>query len=160
MGLSFIKQELHKYYQAITGELPNIELIIDNPKGLTKFDDEYIILIHSGVGYIQAIHERSLLLGVYKFFECMGVVYVKPNQEIIPKKPSSEMTLSFKGVPLNKHRIVCIEGSVSLEHVLGMIDFIPKLQMNGYFLQFQKPFTFFDRFYRKLNHPEIGRAHV
>lgn len=153
MGLSFIKQELHKYYQAITGELPKIQLIVDNPYGSTKFDDEYTILIHSGVGYIKAIHERSLLLGVYKFFECMGVVYVKPNQEIIPNKPSSEMTLSFKGVPLNKHRIVCIEGSVSLEHVLGMIDFIPKLQMNGYFLQFQKPFTFFDRFYRKLNHP-------
>lgn len=137
----------------MTGELHQIELIIHNPKGLTKFDDEYTIDVNSGLGSITAIHERSLLLGVYKLFECLGVVYVKPNHEIIPKKPSHEMTLSYQGSPLNKHRIICIEGSVSLEHVLGMIDFIPKLQMNGYFLQFQKPFTFFDRYYRKLNHP-------
>jgi hypothetical protein len=42
---------------------------------------------------------------------------------------------------------MCIEGAVSYEHVYNMIDWLPKVGMCGYFMQFHIPSTFFKRFY-------------
>jgi len=42
---------------------------------------------------------------------------------------------------------------VSYEHVADMIDFLPKIAMNGYFVQFKKPYVFFERWYRHACNP-------
>ena len=52
-----------------------------------------------------------------------------------------------------RHRCVCIEGSVSLENVLDMIDFAPKVGYNAYFTQFMEAYTFFERWYTHKGNP-------
>ena len=51
-------------------------------------DDAIAISYESGCGYISGINERSVLMAVYKFFEALGVSYVRPGRhgERIPKR--------------------------------------------------------------------------
>ena len=44
---------------------------------------------------------------------------------------------------------MCIEGVVSLENVLDMIDWMPKVGYNGYYIQFEDAYAFFDRWYSR-----------
>ena len=55
--------------------------------------------------------------------------------------------------PSYRHRGVCIEGAVSYEHVRDMVDWLPKLGFNGYFIQFREAHTFFDRWYAHTLNP-------
>jgi len=48
---------------------------------------------------------------------------------------------------------MCIEGSVSYNHVLNNIRFLPKIGMNAYFFQFFIPVTFFARWYEHMWNP-------
>jgi hypothetical protein len=45
------------------------------------------------------------------------------------------------------HRGVCIEGAVSVDHVLSLVDWLPKQGFNSYFIQFREAYTFFQRWY-------------
>lgn len=49
--------------------------------------------------------------------------------------------------PALRHRGVCIEGAVSVENVLDMVDWLPKNGFNAYYIQFREGHTFFERWY-------------
>ncbi len=156
LTLNFAREELNKYLKQITDKNNfEIEFFMLTKTTKTKFDDYYFIDINNGKGHIKAINERSILLGVYKFLESLGVVFYSPEKEYIPKKKLEECSFKYENLFKNKHRVVCLEGAVSLENILNMIDFIPKKQMNSYFIQFRKPYQFFDRWYGRVNHPYL-----
>ena len=72
----------------------------------------------------------------------MGKLHLHERPKTLPEK---DVFVNEK--PSYRHRAVCIEGAVSYEHVADMIDFLPKIAMNGYFVQFKKPYVFFERWY-------------
>ena len=127
------------------GKLPKM----DSP----ETDDTYCIELHGQTGVIAGSNERSVLFGVYRLLCELGCRFVCPgkNGEIIPQKKLDGIELTLADAASYRHRGVCIEGSVSFSHVADMIDWLPKIGMNGYFMQFMTPYTFYERWYNTQN---------
>ncbi|MBQ8249236.1 MAG: DUF4838 domain-containing protein [Clostridia bacterium] len=162
--LCFAGQELKKYLSQSTNE---VIIIGDGEKeedgailigvglrdDLKKVDDPVLddaILIdvkgHSGV--ITGVNARSALIAVYRYLTELGYTFIRPgkNGEKAPKR-LPEMDVYVNEKPSYRHRSVCIEGSVTYESIEAMIDWLPKVGMNGYYTQFFTPLIFFQRWY-------------
>ena len=114
-------------------------------------DDSIKIEVNNGGGIITGSNERSVLLAVYRFLFELGCRWVRPGAdgEVIPniRLERSILNVSVNETPSLRHRGICIEGQVNYEHVCDIIEWIPKLGMNSYFMQFQIPSYFFKRWY-------------
>lgn len=126
-------------------------LKVENP----KFDDGVYIDFSFGKGIISGTNERSVLLGVYRFLKEIGCRWIRPGKdgEIIPKRDISSVDVKVVEKASYRHRGICIEGAVSYENVLDIIDWSPKVGFNSYFIQFREAYTFFDRWYSHINNP-------
>jgi hypothetical protein len=135
---------------------PNLPTV-KNP----EFDDAVYISVDAGVGVITGVNDRSVLIGVYRYLKELGCdwVYPGPLGERIPRSDLSA-PVSVKEAASYRHRGMCIEGAVSYDNILNMIDWIPKVGMNCFFNQFRIPFTFFDRWYSHRNNPEYENDNV
>ena len=49
------------------------------------------------------------------------------------------------------------KGATPYQDLLNMIDWLPKMGVHGYFLQFLIPFTFFDRWYSHADNPYLAK---
>ncbi len=121
----------------------------------SELDDGIYINVKNGAGIITGTNPRSVLIAVYRFLKELGFDWVRPGEdgEIIPGELPCEYEISVCEAAAYRHRAVCIEGSVSYEHVRNIIDWIPKASMNGYYIQFRVPYTFFDRWYNHKDNP-------
>ena len=157
--MDFAKRELNKYLDRL-GISADIRLGLFENFGIdTKvedpfFDDAFQISISSAKGYIAGSNERSVLLGVYRLFEKWGVRWVRPgkNGTYYPESCSAQDVKLFEKAS-KRHRTMCIEGALTLQNVLDMIEWIPKLGFNSYFIQFDNSHAFFDNFYSRKNNP-------
>ena len=106
---------------------------------------------------IAGSNPRSVLLGVYRFLRELGCRWLRPGKygEIIPQKDAGSLSVHVSDAVSYRHRGVCIEGSCFFTHVQNMIEWLPKVGMNGYFNQFSTPFAFFDYWYRHKNNPHM-----
>lgn len=122
---------------------------IDDP----GFDDYIHIDINQMSGIIAGINPRSVLIGVYRFLTETGCRWIRPGKEgeYIPEADLTNTCVRIHERPAYRHRGICIEGAVSCENLIDMIDFIPKLGINSYFLQFRESFIFFERWYLHKN---------
>ncbi|MBQ2510401.1 MAG: hypothetical protein II529_06235, partial [Erysipelotrichaceae bacterium] len=115
------------------------------------WDDTLLVSVENGAGYITGSNPRSVLIGVYHFLRLLGCRFLHPGKggERIPKKEliSSEISGHDKLSASCRHRGLCIEGADSYENILDTIDYLPKVGMNEYFVQFMVPTEFFDRWY-------------
>ena len=130
---------------------PEVSALVKDP----LYDDAIRIDMRGGRGGIYGANPRSVLLGAYRFLRELGCAWVRPgsNGEIIPARSLADIAVSLTEVPSCRHRAVCIEGAVSYDHVADMISWLPKIGMNGYFNQFNSPFTFYDRWYSHMENP-------
>ncbi len=114
-------------------------------------DDRIYIKTENGQGVIGGSNERSVLFSAYRFMQELGCRYLYPGRdgEKIPQRSlkDSDLTVFVDETPSYRHRGICIEGSVSYEHVFATIEWLPKLAMNTYYSQFFIPATFFKRYY-------------
>ena len=119
------------------------------PQGDADKDDEIAVEVEEGTGYIAGSNPRSVLFGVYRFLEFCGARWVRPgkNGTYLPPVSSLPERISLREAASKRHRGICIEGAVSLENVLDLVDWMPKLGFNSYFIQFRDAFIFFDRWY-------------
>ena len=104
-----------------------------------------------------------MLIAAFRYLRELGAAWVRPlDGEYLPQCNVRDRAVTVKEAPSSRHRGMCIEGIVSEEHVLGMIDWLPRVGMNGYFNQFWVPVTFYDRWYNRDLAPEdkIGRLDV
>ena len=111
--------------------------------------DSYEIRTGREGGEIIASDEGMLLQAVYRFFYGLGVRYLGPGRQyekypaaLDPRTLEQEVhvePLSIRGV--------CIEGADSRENILDMIDWMPKIGLNSFFVQFRDPYTFLKRWY-------------
>ncbi len=126
----------------------------------SKLDDGYAVLRSKGQLLIAGANGRSALFGVYRYFWELGARWVRPG-------PSGEVLPSLDGLPEDpldivehpsyRHRGICIEGAPSLEHTIGIIDWMAKRRMNTFFLQFQHSGTFWERWYSREYNPYFGK---
>lgn len=154
--LDFAQQELSAYWQKVTGsDHHDIQLLVAadlpswNGKIACEMDDAYCIDVTAGCGSITGSNERSVLLGVYAFFTALGCCFHTPGPggEYLAIRLAVECTVQKTAIASLRHRGICIEGAVSVENVLDMIDWLPKNGFNSYFIQFREGYTFFDHWY-------------
>jgi hypothetical protein len=128
---------------------------VDNP----ELDDAIYIDINEGRGDIAGDNPRAVLLAVYRFLTEAGCRWLRPGEdgEYIPQKDIAGLNLHVIEKAAYRHRAICIEGAVSYENLVEMIEWAPKVGFNGYFIQFREAFTFFDRWYSHRNNPTIKK---
>jgi len=122
-----------------------------------KLDDAIYIDVKNGDGIITGTNPRAVLIAVYRYLKELGCAWVRPGPdgEILPGSLPESYSVCVKEAAAYRHRTICIEGAVSIDHVKNMIDWIPKASMNGYYTQFRVPFTFFDRWYGHRENPTL-----
>ncbi len=149
----YAKQELEKYL-AVLGVDAEIELHLFEELGIDAavkdphLDDAIAIRIAGKKGYIAGINPRSVLIGVYRLLESWGIVWLRPGKDGTYIPPAADpRDVDIFEIASKRHRTMCIEGAVSLENVLDMIEWMPKAGYNGYYIQFEDAYAFFDRWY-------------
>jgi hypothetical protein len=128
---------------------------VDNP----ELDDAIYIYINKGRGIIAGDNPRAVLLAVYRFLTEAGCRWLRPGEdgEYIPQIDIAGLSLQVIEKAAYRYRTICIEGAVSYENLVEMIEWAPKVGFNGYFIQFREAFTFFDRWYSHRNNPTIKK---
>jgi hypothetical protein len=120
-----------------------------------KWDDEILIETGPAGGLIAGSNPRSLLFAVYRYLTELGCRWPRPGKkgEYLPALdgPLPEMRLRERAS--YRHRGVCIEGAVSWENVRDVVDWLPKLGFNAYFIQFREAYNFFQRWYAHEANP-------
>ena len=123
--------------------------------------DAFAIQVSEEGGFIAGANPRSVLIGVYRYLEALGFCWLRPGRdgEIVPTLPSPFRTVALSERTSYGHRGVCIEGAVSYENVRDMVDWLPKLGFNAYFIQFREAYNFFQRWYEHTGNPRLpGRT--
>ncbi|MBE6650379.1 MAG: DUF4838 domain-containing protein [Ruminococcaceae bacterium] len=179
--LKFATRELAKYLRLIDSDIVVEERLCDKydatrpyiwvgteselpaefPEVADKnLDDAICIDVKDYIGVISGVNERAVLIAVYRFLRELGVAFIRPtgDGEVIPEFKLESCEVKLSEAPSYRHRCICIEGAVSYEHVYNMIDWIPKMGMNGYFIQFANPIHFFERWTRHINNPTLGET--
>ena len=120
-------------------------------------DDAIAIKVENGGGYITGSNERSVLLAVYRFLKELGCDWVRPGVEgeRIPQKEIFCDRIQVQEKASYRHRGVCMEGAVSYENAAEMVDFLPKIGMNAYFIEHFEPVVFFRRWYNHKSNPYL-----
>ncbi len=120
-----------------------------------RFDDAIGIRTGGARGVITGVNPRSALIAAYRYLHALGCRWVRPGADgaYIPHVEIERTAVDVVEAPSYRHRGVCIEGAVSYEHVRDIVDWLPKVGMNSYFIQFREGFTFFDRWYSHAGKP-------
>ena len=150
---NFAEKELENHL-SLLGIRADIRLGLFEDFGLKSdaydsfFDDAIQISVKDKKGYIAGSNERSILIGVYRFLSEWGISFIRPGKygTVFPKECSAKDIEIFEKAS-KRFRTVCIEGAISIENALDMIDWMPKVGFNSYFIQFSLPHVFFDRWY-------------
>ncbi|MBR3403682.1 MAG: DUF4838 domain-containing protein [Firmicutes bacterium] len=159
----FAKEELTRYLTRMGA--PAIRLLIGRADlavyGFEKvadpsLDDQYLIDVEPDGGIILGGNDRSVLLGAYRYLTMIGCAFLRPGlaHEVVPVKLSpSDYRAKERFTASLRHRGVCLEGADSVENILDFIDWSPKVGYNSFFLQFEYPQTFLERYYSHQKNP-------
>ena len=158
--LEFARKELNRYLIAMTGQAGDIRLTVsvdDEP-----FKERCDVSVRGGKGEFNANCSRALLLGVYDFLRVCGCRFLRPGKkgEVVPKLSLEEVNAEYTFAPTQRHRGITIEGAVSVENILELIDWAPKVGFNSYFTQFTTSFEFFDRWYSHGSNPFLAEENI
>ncbi len=126
----------------------------------SDFDDHIYINVARRGGVLCGVNPRSVLLAAYRYLTELGFRWVRPGKggELVPSldDPFSKRVL-VNETPSYRHRCVCIEGAVGWEHVRDMIDWLPKVGFNAYYVQFREGYQFFVRWYHHEYNPRLKK---
>ena len=98
-------------------------------------------------GIIAGDNPRSVLLAVYEYLRRNGCRWLMPgiDGEMIPMQ---EITaVSFRHKPSMRYRGWCNEGAESQQCMLDAIEFIPKVGMNVFMMEFRIPVPYYNSYY-------------
>jgi hypothetical protein len=150
-----ISQEASALRLGLAQHVPGAALPPAAARAEARLDDAISIATEAGNGFICGSNPRSVLLAVYRYLHLLGCRWVRPGAdgEYIPAIDLAHTDVHVIEAASYRHRGICIEGAVSYEHVRDLIDWMPKVGLNAYFVQFREAFTFFDRWYSHMGHP-------
>ncbi|HHK7476305.1 TPA: DUF4838 domain-containing protein, partial [Streptococcus pneumoniae] len=164
---SFALEELSYYMNRVFKT--NIELVEEKEAdifvGLVNKEDRkdhVLISLDKGKGRIESNTIVGLLIGIYRMFHEFGVVYTRPGRrhDFVPElrfEDFLDKQLSIDETASYYHRGVCIEGADSFENILDFIDWLPKIGMNSFFIQFENPYSFLKRWYEHEFNPYLNK---
>ena len=161
-GTLFVEERV---YEAFDETLPRaLWLGLDGSWPYDADHDGYTVTLTDGAGRITGANERSVLMAAYRLLWELGCRFLFPGKsgEVIPARAidGAALTVSLSEKPSYRHRAICIEGAVAYEHVKNTIDWLPKVGMNGYFVQFKTPSYFFERFYNQTCNPAMPTSPI
>lgn len=157
----FILGELSYYFNrlcdvSVIESVDSSDLTLELVEAAEK-NDWIAIEWQEGKGHIKANSQIALLIAVYRLFKEMGVRYLRPGREneFFPDKrvDLAKQDIKLTETAAYKHRGVCIEGATSFKNVKDFIDWLPKISMNSFFIQFENPYTFLKRWYEHELNP-------
>ncbi|MCS7062371.1 MAG: DUF4838 domain-containing protein, partial [Anaerolineae bacterium] len=142
------------------GLVPDFASAVDTSLAVSPWDDGFHLKQTREQLLIAGSNSRSVLFGVYAYFERLGARYVRPGTsgEWLPKLavwPPQPFEVTER--PAYRHRGVCIEGAPSVDHALGLVDWMAKKRMNAFFLQFRHAGAFWNRWYARAYNPYFGQ---
>ncbi len=117
----------------------------------TALDDILYIETDGDRGIIAGDNPRSVLLSVYEYLKKQGCVWLFPGKdgEMIPE--IEELApVSYRYKPSMRYRGPSSEGSIYQRAILEAIDFIPKLGMNYFMIEFRIPTSYYRRHYNHM----------
>lgn len=143
-----------RQYSAYDASVKNI-IWVGFDGSVPRSDTDTIrIDISNGSGVITASNECAVLIAVYRFMYELGCRFLRPGAdgEKIPRRTLTPEALNVQVQETASYgnRAVCIEGSAGYEHIYNMIDWLPKVGMNSYFIQSFSPVAVFRRYYRRF----------
>ena len=120
----------------------------------TVLDDILYIDCDTNGGIIAGDNPRSVLLSVYEYLRQNGCRWLMPgvDGEYIPTKDIAPVKYRHK--PTCRYRGLCNEGAEFQQCMLDTIDFIPKVGMNVYMLEFKVPKFYYDNYYNHRDNEE------
>ncbi len=120
-------------------------------------DDAIVIEADGAGGIIAGSNPRAVLLAAYRYLTELGCRWIRPGPdgEILPRIELATSAVRVAEAASYRHRGICIEGAVSYEHVHDLLDWMPKLGLNAYFMQFREAYTFFERWYTHRGNPTL-----
>lgn len=101
-------------------------------------------------GIIAGDNPRSVLLAVYEYFRQNGCRWLFPgvDGEYIPIKKVEPVKYRFK--PSCRYRGQCNEGAEFQQSMLASIEFMPKIGMNTFMIEFRNPHTYYKDYYNHV----------
>lgn len=134
-----------------------------HPLDLPERDDAIAITTAGGAGTIVGRNPRSLLIAVYRYLRELGFRWLRPgvDGEHHPMLTAADFAATTVNVAERaslRHRGICMEGSVSLSEVIDLVEWLPKVGMNTYFVQFVDGGPFLRHWYGELSEPAAHRA--
>ncbi|MGL4675915.1 MAG: DUF4838 domain-containing protein, partial [Wohlfahrtiimonas sp.] len=118
--------------------------------------------LNAGKAKISGSSKTAILIAVYRFVSELGVVFTRPGRQFEYIPAQSETIWSTKEMHISEeaafaHRGVCIEGADSYENISDFIDWLPKIGMNTFFIQFENPYSFLKRWYEHEFNPYANK---
>lgn len=169
--VDFAAEELKKYLRMMMPEGGDVKIVL-NPCANDGFrlgimenfglpllegedcelDDVIYIDCDERGGIISGANPRAVLLAVYEYLRHNGCRWLFPgvDGELIPMKDIAPVKL--RHTPSMRYRGQCIEGHAYQEQQLETIDFLPKIGMNLYMMQFEIPHHY--KYYNHLKNSE------
>ena len=115
------------------------------------FDDCISIDIKKGIGVITGPNARSVLFSAYRFLYELGCRFPTPEEDsdVIPQYDLKIENINIKvdEKPSYRHRGIVLEGCLDYIQAFRMINWMPKLGLNSYFIQYLYPRQYFARVY-------------
>jgi hypothetical protein len=173
--LYFAARELSRYLGRMTGEVFLLErdkqfddeilLGVFSDLGMSpkfnhedpRFDDEIYAAIQNGQGVISGVNPRSVLLSVYRMLTVSGCRWVRPGAlgEIIPHISIDNICCNLSENPSLRHRGLCLEGANTFENAIEMLEWMPKVGMNTFFMEFMESYAFFNNWTSQTQNKKI-----
>lgn len=119
-------------------------------------DDIIYIDCREDGGIIAGSNQRSILLAVYEYLRQEGCRWLFPgvDGEYIPIKELTPVKYRYK--PSCRYRGICNEGGEWQNAFLSAIEFMPKVGLNTFCMQFRIPVSYYRRYYMHNNN-EMNR---
>ena len=165
-AVDYAAEELRKYLRMMMPECGNIEISY-NPCAKDGFrlglmqdfgldvsdaaepdlDDILYIDTDTEGGIIAGDNPRSVLLAVYEYLRQNGCRWLFPgvDGEFIPMQEIKPVKYRHK--PTSRYRGLCNEGSEFQSNMIEAIEFLPKVGMNVFMMEFFIPTSYYRRYY-------------
>ena len=120
----------------------------------TELDDILYIDCDTDGGIIAGDNPRSVLLSVYEYLRQNGCRWLFPgvDGEYIPMRDVAPVKYRHK--PTMRYRGWCNEGAEYQQCMLDAIDFVPKVGMNTFMIEFRIPTSYYLRHYDHTHNTE------
>lgn len=174
--VAYAAEELRKYLSAMSAveveirsedrlgqDVPGIRIGLFEPEGSSPpgmggsgdRKDEIRIRVANGSGVILGSNPGSALIAVYRYLRELGCRWVRPGieGEVVPRIDVLSESVEVSEAASYRFRGICIEGAIRLENIVDLIEWMPKVGFNGYFVQFREAHVFFERWYDHANNP-------